>query len=426
MRGGRRGVVQRGVGDGGADQLDDLPPLVDVVLAKAQQRNSAVAPDVARSAGLDARLAQCSVDVDEALPPLSRQLQHVAAHRYRVGRRVCAVERARPDVAVLLILGERQRPLALNEPPRMRLVQLVTQFGRHGEHARLRDRLPQRLPCPVEAKEIVGVDELQVVTHPGWTILDADRLIAELADLFGVGECAQGEALLGAHFAEASPARGGAPRLALRAPRCSTRILACCSRRRVGRSCCSTLRRDACGCLGRGLLVSLCFRLILLLPLLFALLGLQLRLALLLPLLVLGDHILAASEVGERLVGVVLRVIVLPFHLPLRLALAATQVLLAHADDLLWLVDVCSSCWIEGAGGRALAPGLALRWQRLGRWARLDCLLPPAHLPVYSRPVSSARRLASVETPSFGVSTDLVCRDAVIKGVSPTELQRLP
>ena len=114
-----------------------------------------------------------------------------------------------------------------------------------------------------------------------------------------------------------------------------------------------------------------------------------------LPLVVLSDHVLAPSQVGYRLVRVVVLVVPRPLHLPLRLPLAATHIFFALADDLLWLVRFQSRSRIERAARRALPRAAALRRQRLRGRARLYCLLPPAHAEVLALVAVAALPIAA-------------------------------
>ena len=60
---------------------------------------------------------------EQLLLALGSQQHHMAQHRLTVGRRIRAVHRELPDVAVLGVLGQRQRALLLRQPAAVRLVQ---------------------------------------------------------------------------------------------------------------------------------------------------------------------------------------------------------------------------------------------------------------------------------------------------------------
>ena len=64
------------------------------------------------------------VQCEQLLLALGSQQHHMAQHCHTVGRRIRAVHRELPDVAVLGVLGQRQRALLLRQPAAVRLVQL--------------------------------------------------------------------------------------------------------------------------------------------------------------------------------------------------------------------------------------------------------------------------------------------------------------
>ena len=196
----------------------------------------------------------------------------MTAHRGAIGRSVRAARRAQPEGAVLLVLNQVERPLALHEPQRVRLMQLVALFRRKREHAWLRLRLAERL-TRLAAPHVLGrVHVLEVVLQRRRPPLDADRLVAHLAELLRVREHAVRVARLSALLREVVPA-GIRPPRALRWPRSLARALDLdiCRCRRCARRPPLLLGGDARGGGGGCGLQPLLLLLLLLLPLLLSL-----------------------------------------------------------------------------------------------------------------------------------------------------------